>query len=81
MRLLKVPGRCCSPRHRIAFNSREEGYKCVSMMWRAISAKPYCGDVGSVGVVLIVISGGGGGSGGVNRGLLLLDVLEDMAQV
>ena len=53
----------------------------MSMMWRAISAKPYCGDVGSVGVVLIVISGGGGGSGGVNRGLLLLDVLEDMAQV
>ena len=23
------PGRCCSPRHRMPFNSRNQGYKCV----------------------------------------------------
>jgi len=27
------PGRHCSPRHRMPFNSRNEGSKCVSMTW------------------------------------------------
>jgi len=31
------PGRCCSPRHRMAFDSRREGLKYVSMTWRAIN--------------------------------------------
>ena len=31
----------CSPHHiRIPFNSRNDGSKCVSMTWRAISARP-----------------------------------------
>jgi len=29
-------GRYCSPRHRIACKSKNEGLKCVSMTWRAI---------------------------------------------
>jgi len=34
---------CCnrSPRHRMPWNSRKEGSKCVSMAWRATSAGPY----------------------------------------
>jgi len=28
------PDRYCSPRHRMTFNSRNEGSKCVSMTWR-----------------------------------------------
>ena len=34
------PARCCSPRHRMPFSSRNEGLKCVSMTWRAISGRP-----------------------------------------
>jgi hypothetical protein len=25
------PGECCSPRHRVQFNSRDEGSKCVGL--------------------------------------------------
>ena len=35
------PGRYYSPRHRIPCNSRKEVSKCVSMTWRAMSARPY----------------------------------------
>jgi len=31
----------CSIRHRMPFDSRNEGATCVSMMWRAISGRPY----------------------------------------
>jgi len=59
--LARGPGRYCSstPRQMMLFNSRHEGYKCVSMTWRAISGRPYlaCGDqvaqhrgVGTAGV-------------------------------
>ena len=34
------PAGYCSPRHRIPFQSRNEGTKCVSMWWRAISGRP-----------------------------------------
>ena len=30
------PGRCCSPRHRMPRDSRNEGLKCVSMTCRAV---------------------------------------------
>jgi len=33
-------GRCCSPRHRMPFDSRDEDSKCVSMTWRAMFARP-----------------------------------------
>ena len=32
------PGRCCSPRHRMTFHSRNEGSKRVLMAWRAMFA-------------------------------------------
>jgi len=32
------PGRYCSPRHRMPFNSRIEGAKCVSMTGRAMGS-------------------------------------------
>ena len=32
------PGRYCSPRHRMLFDSRHEGSKRVPMTWRAIRA-------------------------------------------
>jgi len=35
-------GRYCSPRHGMPWNSRNEGSKCVSVTWRATSARPYC---------------------------------------
>jgi len=31
-----LPGRYCSPRHRMLFISRHEGSKCVSITWLAI---------------------------------------------
>ena len=31
----------CSPRHRMTFNSRNEGTQCGSMTWRAMSARLY----------------------------------------
>ena len=33
------PAQSCSPRHRLPFNFQYEGVKCVSMMWRATSAR------------------------------------------
>jgi len=35
------PRRNCSSRHRMPFNSRNEGSTCVSMTRRAVSARPY----------------------------------------
>ena len=35
------PRRYCSPRHRVSLNSRNEGSKCVSRTWRALSGAPY----------------------------------------
>jgi len=32
--VLVGPGRCCSPRHRMPRNSRDEGSECVSMTWQ-----------------------------------------------
>ena len=37
--------RYCQPRHRMALNSRNQGPKCVSTMWRKLSARPYLGDL------------------------------------
>jgi hypothetical protein len=34
-------GRWCSICHRMPFDSRNEGVTCVSMIWRAISGRPY----------------------------------------
>jgi hypothetical protein len=31
----------CSPRHRMPYRSINNGSKCVSMMWQAISGRPY----------------------------------------
>jgi len=36
MRLMTGPGICFSPRHRMKFNSRIEGTKCVSMTLRGV---------------------------------------------
>jgi len=36
------PGRYCSPRHTMPMNSRHDDSICLSMMWRAIFAFPYC---------------------------------------
>ena len=35
------PARHCSPRHRMPFNSPNEGLKCVSMTWRAMVVCPW----------------------------------------
>ena len=35
------PGIDCTTHRRIPFYSRNEDLKCVSMTWRAISARPY----------------------------------------
>jgi len=34
----------CSPHHKIPLDSRNQGSKCMSMMRRAISARPYLPD-------------------------------------
>jgi len=34
------PARYCSPHHRMPLNSRNEGSKCVSIMWQATSSRP-----------------------------------------
>jgi hypothetical protein len=31
------PGRCCSPRHRMPFNTINEGSKCVPSLWQNIA--------------------------------------------
>jgi hypothetical protein len=55
------PGRYCSPRHRIPYNPRYEGRKCVSMTWRAVQmtrrAPPKLGqhDAELVGAALHVL--------------------------
>ena len=40
VRLMAGPGRRCTPRHSMTYNSRSEGSKCVSMTWRPITARP-----------------------------------------
>jgi hypothetical protein len=37
-------GRYRSPRHRMPYNSRNEGLKCVSMTWRVVFAGPCSAD-------------------------------------
>ena len=36
-----VPGKYCSPCHRLALNSRDEGLKRVAMTWHAMTCRPY----------------------------------------
>jgi hypothetical protein len=40
MRWMTGPVRCCSPRHRMPCTSVKQGSTCVSMTWRAMSARP-----------------------------------------
>ena len=38
------PGMCCSPSHRMSFDSIYKGSKCGLMKWREIFARPYIRD-------------------------------------
>jgi hypothetical protein len=61
-RLVVGPGRYWSPHHRLPFKSGNKGSACVSLTWRAASARPYLFDTGEE-------RGSRGARGGANAGL------------
>jgi hypothetical protein len=68
------PVKCCAPRHRMLFYSRNEGSNRVSMMWRAMSARP------SASVPLYRMFCQATGFGGTTKRKTIEDKLREQAK-